>query len=98
MSSGACMRGSWRSGFIGCDGMDVTVVAGALDLVLLDPPYTYEHWDSLLPEVAKGLALTGVVVVESDREVALPPSLVGIRTKHYGGTVVTFATPAGATA
>ncbi len=87
-----------RATVIGGDGARHVSGSGLWGLVLLDPPYTYELWDSLLPEVAKGLGPDGVVVVESDRELTLPPGLVGIRTKHYGGTVVTFATPAGATA
>ena len=73
-----------------------TAAGGPWDLVLLDPPYTYDDWDALLADVLPALAEDGVVVVESDREVSLPPGLDAIRTKHYGGTVVTFATPTGA--
>ena len=69
---------------------------GPFDLVLLDPPYAYEGWDALLAELVAVLSDEAVVVIESDREVALPPGLVGIRTKTYGGTVVQFATAAGA--
>lgn len=69
---------------------------GPWDLVLLDPPYAYEHWDETLAGLVPALAPGAVVVVESDREVALPTGLDGIRTKAYGGTVVTFATPTGA--
>ena len=87
-----------RATVIGGDGARHVSGSGLWGLVLLDPPYTYELWDALLPEVAKGLGVEGVVVLESDRELTLPEGLVGIRTKHYGGTVVTFATPAGATA
>lgn len=70
--------------------------AGPFDLVLLDPPYAFEGWASLLPTVVEALAPDGLVVVESDREVTLPAGLVGIRSKTYGGTVVQFATAAGA--
>ena len=87
-----------RATVMGGDGARHVSGSGLWGLVLLDPPYAYDLWDSVLPEVAKGLGPEGVLVLESDREVALPPSLVGIRTKQYGGTVVTFATPAGATA
>lgn len=72
--------------------------AGSWDLVLLDPPYAFDGWEELLSTVAEALAPTGVVVVESDREVALPPGLHAIRSRQYGGTVVTFASPVGATA
>jgi 16S rRNA (guanine966-N2)-methyltransferase len=70
--------------------------SGPFDLVLLDPPYAFEGWDGLLSAVASVLAPDGVVVLESDREVVLPAGLVGIRSKTYGGTVVQFATAAGA--
>lgn len=69
---------------------------GPFGLVLLDPPYAYEGWPELLDAVATHLLPDGVVVVESDREVALPPSLRGIRVKTYGVTVVQFATAVGA--
>ncbi|MGN6694350.1 MAG: 16S rRNA (guanine(966)-N(2))-methyltransferase RsmD [Aquihabitans sp.] len=69
---------------------------GPFDLVLLDPPYAYDGWDDLLVAVAEVLAADGLVVVESDRAVPLPPGLVGIKSKTYGGTVVQFATAVGA--
>ena len=69
---------------------------GPFDLVLLDPPYVYDGWDDLLAAVVPVLSSGAVVVIESDREVALPLGLVGIRSKTYGGTVVQFATAAGA--
>lgn len=74
-----------------------TVLAeGPWDLVLLDPPYAFDGWDELLAVVAEHLAPEGVVVIESDREVALPGPLACVRAKAYGGTVVTIAAPAGA--
>ena len=72
------------------------VVGGPFDLVLLDPPYAYDGWDELLGALVPTLAPTAVLVVESDREVPLPPPLAGIRTKTYGGTVVQFAALSGA--
>lgn len=69
---------------------------GPFSLVLLDPPYAYEGWQQLLDAVAANLTDDGLVVVESDREVALPSGLRGIRVKTYGGTVVQFAAAAGA--
>ena len=71
-------------------------VGGLFDLVLLDPPYAYDGWDALLAELVPVLADDAVVVIESDRVVALPSGLAGIRTKTYGGTVVQFATATGA--
>ncbi len=69
---------------------------GRWDLVLLDPPYSFDEWPALLAEAETGLATDGVVVVESDREVAVPAPLQGVRVRRYGGTVVTFAARTGA--
>ncbi len=71
-------------------------VGGPWDLVLLDPPYAFEPWAALLDDVVATLAPDGIVVIESDHEVALPPGLRGVRSRTYGGTVVQFARPAGA--
>ena len=71
-------------------------VGEVYDLVLLDPPYAYDGWDDLLVALVPQLAPDAVVVIESDREVPLPPGIAGIRTKTYGGTVVQFATATGA--
>lgn len=73
-------------------------VLGELDrfeLVLLDPPYAYGAWDDLLHGVLPVLTDDAVVVIESDRVVALPSGLRDLRSKAYGGTVVQFATPSG---
>jgi 16S rRNA (guanine966-N2)-methyltransferase len=72
------------------------VVGGPFDLVLLDPPYAFDGWADLLTALVAVVSSDGVIVIESDREVPLPTGLVGIRMKTYGGTVVQFATPAGA--
>lgn len=84
-----------RSQVVPGDGRRV-VATGPWDLVLLDPPYTFDRWPDLLTAVVAGLAPNGVVVAESDREVDLPPALHPHRVKRYGGTVVTIASPAGA--
>jgi 16S rRNA (guanine966-N2)-methyltransferase len=56
------------------------------DLALLDPPYDYDGWDDLL-----GGLPAGVLVVESDREVALGPRWRVVRAKRYGTTLVAVA-------
>ncbi|MEJ5255777.1 MAG: 16S rRNA (guanine(966)-N(2))-methyltransferase RsmD [Acidimicrobiales bacterium] len=66
---------------------------GRFDLVLADPPYVYDGWPSLLAAIAGVLDPGGVVVVESDREVPLPPGWDVERVKRYGGTLVMFARP-----
>lgn len=85
-----------RATVTGGDGPRAAAAAGPWDLMLLDPPYAFAQWDSLLTQALAGLAHDGVLVVESDREVELPAGLHRMRTKQYGSTVVTFATPTGA--
>jgi 16S rRNA (guanine966-N2)-methyltransferase len=85
-----------RSAVVPGDGAQVAARLGPWDLVLLDPPYAFDGWPDLLEAVASALSDEGVVVVESDREIGLPASLVGVRVRRYGSTVVTFATRSGA--
>lgn len=84
-----------RATVVGGDGGRTAAAGGPWDLVLLDPPYSFDRWDELLAQAKTGLAPDGVVVVESDRELVLPAGLHPMRTKQYGGTVVTFATATG---
>ena len=78
------------------DGRMALGSGGPWDLILLDPPYSFDQWDQLLETAAVALSPDGVVVVESDREIALPDTLSVLRVKQYGGTVVMFVTPMGA--
>ncbi len=57
-------------------------------LVLLDPPYAFgdDQWMAVLDRLA-----ASTVVVESDREVPLPPRWIILRARRYGSTVVTIA-------
>ena len=97
-----CAEGNLRSLGLDAQATVLGVAAaralahGPFDLVLLDPPYAFDGWDELLAEVAAHLAPDAVVVLESDREIPLPGALDGLRARTYGGTVVGFATPAGA--
>jgi 16S rRNA (guanine966-N2)-methyltransferase len=67
---------------------------GAYDLVLLDPPYATgdEAWAELLDLVAAA-APDAVVVVESDHEVPVPARWHALRSKRYGGTLVSVLMP-----
>lgn len=87
---------SGRATVVGRDGAVEVARGGEWDLVLLDPPYRFDGWDLLLAATAEALREDAVLVVESDREIEPPPSLDVIRVKRYGGTVVTFAIPSGA--
>ncbi len=65
---------------------------GPWDLVLLDPPYSFDGWPALLGGPLVG-SVTGMVVVESDREVDPGPSWNVGSTRRHGSTVVTLLTP-----
>ncbi len=58
---------------------------GPFDLVLADPPYAFDDWPALL-----GMLDAGLAVLESNRPIEPGPGWVVTRSKHYGGTVVTF--------
>jgi 16S rRNA (guanine966-N2)-methyltransferase len=65
--------------------------AGAT-LVLVDPPYSFDQWDELLALIHD--AEVAVAVLESDREIDPGEAWRVRRSKRYGGTVVTIASPA----
>jgi 16S rRNA (guanine966-N2)-methyltransferase len=66
---------------------------GHFDLVLLDPPYRTTEWEPLLAALEAVVTPETVVVVESDHEVALPPTWRVERRKRYGSTFVAIARP-----
>jgi 16S rRNA (guanine966-N2)-methyltransferase len=76
-----------ESNVIAGDGPTALRVGDGYDLVLLDPPYAFDEWDSLLE-----LIHDAVVVIESDREIDLPEGWETHRARRYGSTVVTLAT------
>ena len=65
-----------------------------LGVVFADPPYAFDRWPELLEPLVGHLAADGVLVVESDRAIALPEPWEKMRERSYGGTVITFATVA----
>jgi 16S rRNA (guanine966-N2)-methyltransferase len=62
--------------------------ASRYDLVLCDPPYGYDQWETLIARLPGDLA-----VLESGAALAAPPNWGVIKTKRYGGTIVTVARP-----
>ncbi len=62
--------------------------ASRFDLVLCDPPYDYDGWGSLVPALPADLA-----ILESSAEITAPPGWGVIKTRRYGGTIVTVARP-----
>ena len=59
---------------------------GPFDLALVDPPYAFDDWTSLLDHLDATF-----VVAESDREIDPGPRGTLVRARRYGGTVVTIA-------
>jgi 16S rRNA (guanine966-N2)-methyltransferase len=66
----------------------VTATASRYDLILCDPPYDYDGWGCLVAGLPGDLA-----VLESATAIAAPPGWGVIKTKRYGGTIVTVARP-----
>lgn len=56
------------------------------DVALCDPPYAFDAWSDLLSRLDARLA-----VLESSRPLAVPGWWQVVRTKRYGGTLVTVA-------
>lgn len=54
------------------------------DLVIADPPYSFDGWNELLESLS-----TGYAVCEAGREVAPPPGWESLRVRRYGRTTVT---------
>ena len=69
-------------------GSWAATTASRFDLVLCDPPYDYGGWDSLVAALPANLA-----ILESGDEISPPPGWGIIKTRRYGGTIVTVARP-----
>ncbi len=61
-----------------------------VDLVTADPPYAWQGWDVLLGYLAP---LDPLLMAETGEELVLPGGWRALRSKRYGGTVVTLARP-----
>ena len=66
----------------------VATTASRYDLAIVDPPYRYEGWDDLVSRLPADFA-----ILESDAEIPAPRGWVVIKSKRYGGTIVTVARP-----
>lgn len=60
--------------------------AESYDLLLLDPPFSFDGWPALLADVEDS-----IVVIESNRAIELPESWDMHRLRRYGGIVVMLA-------
>ena len=73
------------------DALSRKDVLQAADVVLADPPYEFEEWQTLLDLVANSCDNAAVTVVaESDKPLANIGGWEATRSKRYGGTWVTF--------
>ncbi len=91
------LRGNLRSvGLAEADG-DATVIgadvtswvattASRYDLVLCDPPYGFDQWEALVARLPGDLA-----ILESNAEIPAAQGWGVIKSKRYGGTIVTVA-------
>ncbi len=66
--------------------LNVIESLAAVDVALLDPPYDFDEWESLLQAVR-----ADAVVIESDRSVAVTAGWEILKEKRYAGTVVVIA-------
>jgi 16S rRNA (guanine966-N2)-methyltransferase len=69
-----------------------TAGAPVVDLVTADPPYSWNGWATLLRHLAP---LRPLLLAETGEALALPKGWRALRSKQYGGTVVTLAQPLG---
>ncbi|MCU1368366.1 MAG: putative ribosomal methyltransferase [Ilumatobacteraceae bacterium] len=73
-----------RSRVVSSDVLAYAAGVSGVDIALIDPPYTFTHWPELLAVLRAGL-----VVAESDTEVAAPPGWEQLKSKRHGRTVIT---------
>jgi 16S rRNA (guanine966-N2)-methyltransferase len=66
----------------------VATTASRYDLVLCDPPYHYEGWPTLIGRLPGDLG-----VLESGSALTVPEGWGVIKSKRYGGTIVTVTRP-----
>jgi 16S rRNA (guanine966-N2)-methyltransferase len=64
--------------------------ASRFDLVLADPPYSYDRWPELLAALA---GVAGLLVAETGSAWEPGPGWETVKVKKYGGTVVSIAQP-----
>ena len=66
----------------------VATTASRYDLALVDPPYQFAGWDSLVRRIPAELA-----ILESGAEITAPDGWVIVKSRRYGSTIVTVARP-----
>jgi 16S rRNA (guanine966-N2)-methyltransferase len=72
------------------DALQYATGTPEVDLVLVDPPYSFDAWDALLRALA---GRTDLLVAETDREWEPGSGWETMKVRRYGGTVVTVVQP-----
>lgn len=68
----------------------VDEIPGGVDLVLADPPYSFDDWGGLLSAVRAVASPDAWGVLESDRALDVGAGWEKMRERVYGGTVITY--------
>jgi 16S rRNA (guanine966-N2)-methyltransferase len=79
-----------RASVVRADALQYAASTSQVDLVLVDPPYSFDAWAPLLRALG---GRAGLVVAESGRDWEPGPEWETVKVKHYGGTVVTVVQP-----
>jgi 16S rRNA (guanine966-N2)-methyltransferase len=87
----ACGFGPDRAQVVHADVLRWVEAAPETDLVLVDPPYAFRGWATLLARLAP---LIGLAVLEAGGPLVLGSDWRVLKQKRYGGTVVMVTRPA----
>jgi 16S rRNA (guanine966-N2)-methyltransferase len=79
-----------RASVVRGDALRYAARAPEADLVLLDPPYSFDGWDALLRALA---GRTRLLVAETGGDWEPGRGWETVKVKRYGGTVVTVVQP-----
>lgn len=85
LSGGHVVRGSVLA------WLNAHPVGDGWTLVFADPPYAFDEWERLFSYLQPHVPGDGLMVAESDREVPTSSGWLVVRSKRYGGTVITMA-------
>lgn len=81
-----------QSKVVRADATTYLPTAHSFDLLLIDPPYSFDGWSLLLAQASKATQAGRVaVVIESDRPIEVPKLWKIHLLRRYGGTVITIA-------
>lgn len=76
-----------RATVVRSDAVSFAAGASAVDIAFIDPPYTWDAWESLLKTLRATYA-----VCEARRPVEVPDGWELVRSDRYGTTVITLIT------